>query len=182
MMRQLKREANAEELKKEAEAATNRVLNNPAVTASAFIMLYLSLPDELPTDSIARALWQMGKKIVVPVVDGQTSMHLTLCHKDEFDRLPCGKFGIREPHGEVFRDIGNIGVAIVPGMAFSRDGYRLGRGKGYYDRFLPILPQCQRIGLCYSFQLMNQLPHDKFDARMDCIITPYEYIEIQNEL
>jgi len=177
-MRQLRRKAPAEELERQAEAATDRVLTDPAVEASAFVMLYLSLPDELPTDAIIRRLWQMGKRVLVPVVDGATSMHLTECVAGDFGSLPLGSFGIREPEGAAFTSLQSIGAAIVPGMAFSRDGYRLGRGRGYYDRFLPLLPHCRRIGLAYSFQLIDILPHLEHDARMDAIITPDESISI----
>lgn len=180
LMRQLKREASAEELEKQAEAATNRVVTDPDVAASAFVLLYLSLPDELPTDLIIQRLWQMGKRIVVPVVDNATEMHLVECRKEDFLGLPLGSYGIREPRGEAFVDYEKIRVGIVPGMAFSRDGYRLGRGRGYYDRFLPKLSCCKRIGLCYQFQLVDNLPHDEFDARMDEIITPSEHITLKN--
>lgn len=178
LVRQLKREASAEELQRQAEAATSRVLSDPAVEASAFVMLYLSMPDELPTDQIIRRLWQMGKRIVVPVVDNETEMHLAECFESDFHQLPHGAFGIREPRGEAFTQFESIGAAIVPGMAFGRDGYRLGRGRGYYDRFLPLLPHCQRIGLCYQFQLFDEVPHFEFDARMDAVIAPYEKITL----
>lgn len=171
-MRQLRRDATPELIEKEAEAATRRVLSDPAVAASAVVMLYLSLPDEMPTDLIISQLWQMGKHVVVPVVDGADSMHLAECMPADLAKPATGAFGIREPRREAFTDYQSIGAAIVPGMAFSRDGWRLGRGRGYYDRFLPLIPNAIRIGLCHSFQLVGSVPHSDHDVRMHRVIAP----------
>jgi len=173
-MRQLRREAAPELIEKEAVAAIGRVVSDPAVAATAVVMLYCSLPDELPTDRIFRALWQMGKQTVVPVVDGVATMHLAECLPSDLEEPAAGAFGIREPQREAFMDYASVGVAIVPGMAFDRDGWRLGRGRGYYDRFLPLLPNATRIGLCHSFQLIGSVPHAAHDVRMHRIIVPTE--------
>ena len=62
-----------------------------------------------------------------------------------------------------------VHVAVIPGMAFDREGHRLGRGKGYYDRFLNRV-KTYKIGVCFDFQMMDQLPHDPHDVMMDEII------------
>ena len=72
-------------------------------------------------------------------------------------------------HGD---DLDAIDVVIIPGVAFTRDGKRLGRGKGYYDRFLPKLSTAYRIGVCYDFQLSDTLPTESYDQKMDLVISP----------
>ena len=81
-----------------------------------------------------------------------------------------GAFGIMEPCGELFTDYEAIDVAIIPGMAFDRHGNRLGRGKGYYDRFLPLLPtRVFKIGVCFPFQLLDDIPMEEHDIKMDVV-------------
>ena len=81
-----------------------------------------------------------------------------------------GVFGIIESEGQLFTDYSQIDLAIIPGMAFDKEGNRLGRGKGYYDRLLPQL-HCPKIGLCFSFQYFDSIPYEKHDKSMDEIIT-----------
>jgi 5-formyltetrahydrofolate cyclo-ligase len=85
--------------------------------------------------------------------------------------LQRGAFNIMEPTGALFTDYDAIEVAIVPGMAFDAEGHRLGRGKGYYDRFLAKIPHAYKIGLCFSWQLIDEVPHDTNDIMMDEVIS-----------
>ena len=64
-----------------------------------------------------------------------------------------------------------IDLIIVPGVGFDRQGNRLGRGKGYYDRLLPRIPSAYKIGICFPFQLVEEIPAEPFDIRMDEIVT-----------
>ena len=132
------------------------------------LMLYSALPDEVPTQSLIDQLTAEGKTVVLPRVTSDTDMELRLYtgHSD----LQQGAFGIMEPVGELFTDYAQIDVAIVPGMAFDPAGHRLGRGKGYYDRFLARVPLLYKIGLCYTWQLVEHVPCDEHDIVMDKII------------
>lgn len=99
-------------------------------------MLYCSLPDEVYTMDMIHRLHEEGKEIVLPKVISDCEMELR-----EYDGdadLEVGSFGIMEPCGKLFTDYEDIDVAVIPGMAFDKDGNRLGRGKGYYDRFLNV--------------------------------------------
>ena len=64
----------------------------------------------------------------------------------------------------------DIDLAVIPGMAFDRDGHRLGRGKGFYDKLLPGI-KCRKIGLCFSFQLADSVPIEPHDIVMDMVLT-----------
>ncbi|EJW99876.1 5-formyltetrahydrofolate cyclo-ligase [gut metagenome] len=85
--------------------------------------------------------------------------------------LVVGSYGILEPIGEAIQTYTSIDLIIVPGMAFDKQGHRLGRGKGYYDRLLPKIPQAYKIGICFPFQLLEEIPTEPFDICMDEILT-----------
>ena len=80
-----------------------------------------------------------------------------------------GAYGITESTGPIVTDYDSIDLAIIPGRAFTPDGCRLGRGKGYYDRLLPLL-HCPKIGICFSFQILENIPNDTHDIKVDKVI------------
>ena len=84
--------------------------------------------------------------------------------------LQPGAYGIMEPVGERFTDYATIDIAVVPGMAFDAQGHRLGRGKGYYDRFLAKVPDVYKIGLCFSWQMVDEVPSEANDIMMDEVV------------
>ncbi len=85
-----------------------------------------------------------------------------------------GRFGIPEPKTPAWT--GDIDLILVPGVAFDKDCRRLGRGGGYYDRFLKRIKIKMKIGVCYDFQLHDDLPHAMFDQVMDRVVTPSKTI------
>ena len=80
-----------------------------------------------------------------------------------------GDFNILEPQNEPYH--GDFDLIIVPGVAFDRKGNRIGRGRGYYDRFLCQHLEVKRIGICFYFQLVEEVPTEPLDIRMDEVIT-----------
>lgn len=132
------------------------------------IMLYSALPDEVPTQTLMAALVAQGKTVLLPRVINEKDMELRRYTGPQ--DLKAGAYGIMEPTGERFTDHEAIDVAIVPGMAFDTEGHRLGRGKGYYDRFLSHVPYLYKIGLCFSWQIVDCVPCDEHDIVMDEII------------
>ena len=134
-------------------------------------MLFRSsaLPDEVPTQSLLDHLVAAGKTVLLPRVVNDTDMELR--HYTGRHDLQPGAYGIMEPVGRPFTEYKQIDVAIIPGMAFDREGHRLGRGKGYYDRFLSRVPNIYKIGLCFSWQLVDSVPTDEHDIRMDETVT-----------
>lgn len=142
-------------------------MNDEAVKNARIIMVYYSLPDEVCTHSLINQLHEHGKTVLLPVVDG---MDMVLKRYESDQMLTTGKFNIKEPQGEVFIDYDKIDVALIPGMAFDKAGNRLGRGKGYYDRFLPRLKNAKRIGICFDFQMVTQVPTDDFDEKVEKVL------------
>lgn len=129
------------------------------------ILLYASLPDELPTDG-PLSRWGTSKRLALPLVRGE---ELVLKAYDPA-RLRPGYRGIAEPE-ESCPDVSaeEIDLVIVPGRAFTRDGRRLGRGKGFYDRLLPRLKNAVRFGVAFPFQIVEELPADPWDADLDAV-------------
>lgn len=132
------------------------------------VMLYYALPDEVPTQALIDELVAQGKTVLLPRVISDTDMELRRYTGPQ--DLQEGVYGIMEPTGELFTDYDSIDIAIIPGMAFDADGHRLGRGKGYYDRFLSRVPYLYKIGLCFSWQMVDCVPSDEYDIVMDEVI------------
>ncbi len=145
-----------------------KLSRHPRLADAHIVLLYSALPDEVPTLPLLNRLSTEGKTVLLPRVVSDTDMELRRYTGP--NDLEQGAFGIMEPTGELFTDYDDIDVAVVPGMAFDREGHRLGRGKGYYDRFLARLPHTYKIGVCFPFQLVDLVPADAHDILMDEVI------------
>lgn len=168
LVRSMKQQYSTEQLQTMSESVIRKLLAHPTVVAAKTIMMYYSLPDEVNTRDAIDELVKRGKTLLLPVVTGEGEMELRLYHSQE--DLHEGAFHIMEPIGPLFTDYATIDVAIVPGMAFDTRGNRLGRGKGYYDRFLPRLSKTYKIGICFPFQKLPGIPTEPTDIRMDELI------------
>lgn len=163
-----KRSRSLFQLASESAAITRRLMVHPKVKGARCVMLYHALPDEVDTHELIKMLKADGKTIVLPKVTGDESMELRLYRGEE--DLKEGAFHIMEPTGPRFEDVQLIDVALVPGMSFDMENNRLGRGKGYYDRFLKQMPHIYKIGICYGFQKRQHIPVTENDVKMDEII------------
>lgn len=133
------------------------------------LLLYSALSDEVQTQDFRDELVSKGKKVLLPRVLNSTEMELR--HYSGRQDLEQGAFGIMEPIGDVFTDYRKIDVAIIPGIAFDTQGHRLGRGRGYYDRFLSGLSNTvYKIGVCFPWQIVDAVPVDDNDIPMDIVI------------
>ena len=107
--------------------------------------------------------------MLLPVVINEEELEIRE-YKDKNDLKEGIAYHIMEPVGEKYNDYKNIDVAVVPGMSFDDNGNRLGRGKGYYDRFLKQIPQAYKIGICFNFQKVKAVPTEETDIKMDEVI------------
>lgn len=159
--------AMSEESKASAAAAVAaRLEAMPEFAAAGTILAYSAMPDEISTAGfIARACGH--KRIALPVVKGE---ELELRLYDPAMLKP-GYMGILEPSDDApVIPPEEIDLAIIPGMAFDSRGHRLGRGKGFYDRLIPLL-HCPLVGICFSCQLVPDVPVEPFDRSLDIVIT-----------
>ena len=136
-------------------------------------MFYVGKQEEVQTEEMIAAARKLGKRILVPaVLVGKKTMIASEVTNSQ--RLSCGPYGIRQPKTRHMPSVpGNkIDLVLVPGLAFDRQGRRLGRGAGYYDRFLADLKAgIPRIGLAYRFQVLNKLPAASHDIRLSKVIS-----------
>lgn len=135
------------------------------------VLCYSALPDEPQLQKLIDEALAEGKRVFLPVVIGDD---LVIRQYKGHRQMAKGAFHIMEPTGEnVPREQYNdIELAIVPGMAFDKDGHRLGRGKGYYDKLLPRLTKAVCVGVCFPFQYFSEIPHEAHDVGMDLVVTP----------
>lgn len=142
----------------------NLELNEKFLSAKV-IMLYFSLPDEVCTHSFIQK-WSRSKTILLPDVKNN---EICLKKFTSLDDMEESEFHIIVPQESSYINPGAIDLIIVPGMAFTRDGKRLGRGRGYYDRFLSRIDtrNIYRIGTAFPCQLMDNLPVESHDVLMD---------------
>lgn len=138
----------------------------PVFMNAKSVLLYWSLPDELPTHNFI-VKWSAQKQILLPMVKGDKMLIKPFTTADELRR---SDMGIWEPEAQKEYQR-QIDVVIAPGIAFDKSKNRLGRGKGYYDRYFSN-KNVVKIGVCYDFQLLETIPAEPFDAKMDMVITP----------
>jgi 5-formyltetrahydrofolate cyclo-ligase len=149
-----------------------RIEQTPWFPDAMRIACYHALPGEVQTTAFLEK-WYRQKQIFLPAVEGE---RLAFYPYQGENSLEAGLFGIMEPR----RDgggihIGDIDLAIVPGVAFDRQLNRLGRGKGFYDRFLSEFRK-PVMGICFQFQVFDAVPAGKHDCRMTQVITEQEII------
>ena len=171
-MSQLRKDVAAADSARAGQAAAGTLMDLELVRRAERIALYAALPYEIPTRPLFDAVVEKTGAAFLP----RTADPLGL----EFFAVECwedlrpGAFGVLEP--------GNDGAAVrlmpgdlvvVPGVAFDDDGYRLGHGKGYYDRaFAAELGDAPTlVGFGYEFQIVDAVPHDHRDRQMDAIVT-----------
>ena len=139
---------------------------------ASVVALFAPMADEVRIGELCNELAESGRcRVVLPrVVDMGPDAAMEF-----FDYMPSqmveGAYGILEPQGEQACLVSDIDVMIVPGVAFDRTGGRLGRGKGYYDRYISregFRAEC--IGVCYDFQLFDKLPTEQHDRVMDIVV------------
>lgn len=145
------------------------VLSIDHVEQAGSVFVYVSSGSEVRTHELIAALLDRGKTVAVPrVLPEPGTMQAVVIHG--IDDFAPGRFGIPEPTThEVLEQTPD--VTIVPGLAFTRTGQRLGQGGGYYDRYLAQHPATHKIGLCFNEQLADELPSDEHDINMDEVVT-----------
>ncbi len=170
-MRHLKEELSTEEKENEAAKVFQRIEKMPEFIEANTILIYWSTTDELPTHNFIQKYCNQ-KLIILPSINADK---LVLKRFSSDVTMVQRALGIWEPDLlEIYS--GKIDLVIVPGVAFDSKKNRLGRGKGYYDRFFRR-NKTLKIGVGFDFQLINKVPINRNDMRMDRIVTPSKTIE-----
>ncbi len=139
----------------------------PQFQQAEVVLAYWSLTDEVITHQFVQK-WAGKKRLVLPIVVGET---LELRAFNGVEKLiTSNSFGILEPKTEEIVDPKAVDFAIIPGVAFDKKGNRLGRGKGFYDRFLKET-NAFKVAVGYDFQILDEVPVSSFDVPVDMVVS-----------
>ena len=166
-IRERKRAMTAEEIEARSAVLAEKFAQSDAYKAAKTIYGYLPYNQEVRTvPMLARALAE-GKKVAVPKVYGDEMKFIYL---DDLTQVAKGYAGIPEPiaDGPVARD--ETALVLMPGLAFDREGRRIGYGGGFYDKFLAREPHHPTLALCYDFQMQEHLETQEFDIPVDTVL------------
>lgn len=161
-----------------SNSISDKLFETSSYKNSTTIMCFISFSDEVNTHELIKNAIKHGKTIVVPITVSKTK-ELKVSELLDFSELEIGYYNILTPKAEFIRfvDPNTIDLVLVPGVAFARNGYRVGYGGGYYDRFLSKLDsQVKKIGLGFYLQVVDTVPVENFDIPIDAIITEKEII------
>ena len=160
-----------------SQAIQETLVQLPEYQSSRSIMSYVSTGKEVETHRLLLRMKRESKVVVIPWCEGD---ELRLFRWESFDELDRGTLNILEPRPDLRSKETKIfsphelDLVLVPGLAFDRNGNRLGRGRGYYDRFLKTLPRrVVRIGLAFECQLVERVPVSPNDEKVDLILTEF---------
>ncbi|MGH7778775.1 MAG: 5-formyltetrahydrofolate cyclo-ligase [Candidatus Binataceae bacterium] len=151
-----------------------RILASDFYRDAHIALLYASTGNEVSTEALLTDAFASGKIVMLPRYDRARGRY-EAARVDAIDKLVAGAFGILEPPADapaaLASDLAGA-LVCVPGVAFGVMGQRLGRGQGHYDRFLAeFCADAITIGLAYSFQLLERIPEQEFDRRLNLIVT-----------
>ena len=188
LKRSLRRELKAkiklmsDELKRnESLSITNKLQNLTIYQQSSRISVYLSMPSEVDTASILNDIFSRDKKCYVPLYNKDEMKMVRLKDIDDYNSLPLTSWNIKQPDEDEDRETaiesGGLDLIILPGLGFTKDGLRIGRGKGYYDNYLMkhferIGKKPFTIGLAFSAQVCSEIPCTENDVKLDMILHP----------
>lgn len=148
------------------------------------IMLYYSFKNEVSTEKYILKLLNNDFNVILPYSKVSTRSIIPYLIKNLKEDLSKSSFGILEPNiniNSVF-SIDKIEVVVIPGIAFDIEGNRMGFGAGFYDRFLIKNENMIKIAICYDFQLLNSIPNEPHDVKMDIIITEERVLILNNNI
>ena len=156
----------------------NILVSSEEYKQSNKLFTYISRPIEVNTYSIMKNAFKGGKDVIVPKCNTESSI-MSFYRIKSFNDLKKGYFQIYEPIEEKCEEILDFscGVCIVPGLCFDIYGFRIGYGKGYYDRFLRNFKGI-KIGICYSDYIFKKLPIDIYDEKVDILVTEKNILEV----
>lgn len=159
---------------------SNRFVNLWFFRDCDLLMTYVSNPIEVDTTLIIQQALINGKKVAVPYcISGTRNIDYYIINS--LDDLVSGAFGVMEPVVEKCKKLETFdgALCIVPALSYDISGYRLGFGKGYFDRFLADI-DIKKIGICYDSCIFDGLPRGRYDKKVDMIVTESRIIDLSS--
>ncbi|PSN54621.1 5-formyltetrahydrofolate cyclo-ligase [Blattella germanica] len=163
-----------------------KFLRSKEYQSSKRISVFLSMDDEIQTDKIVRDIFDTERTCFIPRYssNGSQMEMVRLYSLQDLEDLPTTKWNIKQPletdDRENALETGGLDLIVVPGMAFSTDGKRMGRGKGYYDAYLGRCRASQTtppltVALAFSQQIVDHVPTDEHDIKIDLVLFPPQH-------
>ncbi|MBR0032282.1 MAG: 5-formyltetrahydrofolate cyclo-ligase [Treponema sp.] len=180
MRSRLKNYFSANDGKIDSELAAGKILELDEFKSSEIVLAFLSAKNEIDCQLIIDIALVTGKIVAVPKVKSESDMDFFILNPQMplESQVAQGSFGIREPKDELLplntENLSEKDVfVIVPGLSFTKNGFRLGKGKGFYDRYIQRLKSSGAklflSGICFPFQIEDSIPTDDFDEKMDFV-------------
>ena len=159
-----------EDRNRKSKFIKNKLLRNKVFRKAKIVMFYIAFGGEVNTEDMIREAQKIGKVICVPMCKKDKEI-MQPAILENHAKLKLGPYGVCEPATEKLVKPEHLDLVIVPGLAFDKLGNRLGRGKGYYDRFLGSLSdKTHSIGLAFDFQILPLVPTTKHDVSIKQLI------------
>ena len=168
------RQSMPQEIKKQKdEAIAKQVSRLWQYQRNSILLIYVSTAIEVDTIGIIRQAWADGKRVAVPRCVPDTR-NMEFYYIDSLEDLSPGMFGVLEPtpNRDRLYEEKDAGLCIVPAFSYDWRGFRLGYGKGYYDRFLSRF-EGNMVGICYSDCVQRTLPHGRYDRPVELLVTEH---------
>lgn len=166
-IREKKRVMTPDQIEIASRKLTEQFLASEAYREAKTLYGYLPYNQEVRTVPILEQALADGKQVAVPKVYGDEMRFIYLT---DLSQVATGYAGIPEPiaDGPIADD--PTALVLMPGLAFDREGHRIGYGGGFYDKFLSSEPNHPTVALCYAFQMVEELPTEEFDIPVDCVL------------
>jgi 5-formyltetrahydrofolate cyclo-ligase len=177
LMRALRAAVPEEERLRLARAVEEGLFALPDMRSARTVLLFYSFGSEVETSGMAERIHSERKRLLLPYLEAERMEAGEVLPDDE---LVPSAYGPREPARRVAVDPAEVDVVIAPGLAFDREGYRLGYGGGYYDRYLHRMgSRAVRIGIGFAGQLVERVPRERGDERLDLIVTNTGVVDLR---
>ena len=166
-IRRLKRAMTQEQIQDASRKLGTMLLESPLYQQARTVYGYLPYNQEVRTVPMLEQALRDGKRVAVPKVYGD---EMTFIYMEDLSLVADGYAGIPEPiaDGPVADD--PTALVLMPGLAFDRQGHRIGYGGGFYDKFLENEPEHPTLALCYVFQIVEDIPVEEHDKIVDCVL------------
>ena len=166
-IREQKRAMSEEEIVAASERLGELFLNCPQYKDAKTIYGYLPYNQEVRTVPMLEQAMKDGKRVAVPKCYGE---EMRFIYMEDLSKVEKGYANIPEPVADEPVAQDPAALVLMPGMAFTRDGKRMGYGGGFYDKFLAAEPDHPTVALCYAFQMVEDLPTEDYDIPVDCVL------------